>query len=83
MAYQGKPEETYNEVPVSEIKVGGTDQEENMKADEIYFDYWCPECENYILLEKDKNNILEGQCALCGLKISILYKTWKENNERG
>jgi len=49
-----------------------------MEADEIYFDYWCPECKNYVLLEKNKDK-LEGQCALCGLKISI---SWEEY-ERG
>ena len=47
---------------------------------EDYFDYWCPDCENYVLLErnKDNRNILEGWCALCGLDISMPYKTWKK-----
>jgi len=54
-----------------------------MKADEIYFDYWCPECQNYVLLErnKDNRNILKGRCALCGLDISMPYETWKEQDK--
>lgn len=48
-----------------------------MKTDEIYFDYWCPECKNYVLLEKSKD-MLEGNCALCGLKISISCKKYFE-----
>lgn len=45
-----------------------------------YFDYWCPECENYILLERD-NDILRGNCALCGLDISMSYETWKKQDK--
>ena len=45
-----------------------------------YFDYWCPECENYVLLErnKDNRNMLDGWCALCGLNISITYEDFKK-----
>lgn len=43
---------------------------------EDFFDYWCPECKNYVLLERNNGNILEGKCALCGLKISILYEEY-------
>ena len=44
---------------------------------EDYFDYWCPECENYVLLEKNKD-LLEGNCALCGLKISMSYEEYQK-----
>jgi len=47
---------------------------------EDFFDYECPECKNYVMLEKnvDNKNILEGTCAKCGENISILYEDWEE-----
>ena len=53
-----------------------------------YFDYWCPECGNYVLLEKDKGkgNNLEGKCALCGETFYIAYedfKKYEKENEGG
>ena len=42
------------------------------------FDYWCPDCENYVLLERDENNMLNGWCALCGLSISMTYEDFKK-----
>ena len=46
---------------------------------EDYFDYWCPKCKNYVLLERNKynRNILEGRCALCGKDISMLHWDWE------
>ena len=43
------------------------------------FDYICPECKNYVMLEKNKDNknILEGTCALCGENFSMLYENWE------
>lgn len=42
-----------------------------MKEDwENLVDYWCPDCDNYVLLEPNKG-MLEGKCALCGKEISI------------
>ena len=45
---------------------------------EDFFDYWCPKCNNYVLLEKDKGNknMLEGKCALCGETFYINYEDW-------
>ena len=45
-----------------------------------FFDYQCPKCKNYIMLERSKNNkiLLEGKCAKCGLDISIFFEDWEE-----
>ena len=48
---------------------------------EVYFDYWCPKCKNYVLLEWNKD-LLEGWCALFGLDISIAYQTWEEQDKK-
>ena len=51
-----------------------------MLETEDFFDYWCPKCDNYVLLEKDKGkgNNLEGKCALCGETFYILYEDWEK-----
>ncbi len=51
---------------------------------EDFFDYQCPKCNRYVLLEKNKDNknILDGKCALCGLEISILYEDWEEYDKK-
>ena len=49
------------------------------------FDYWCPKCNNYILLERSKADhlyLLEGTCALCGEMIDILYDDWEEAEKK-
>ncbi len=51
---------------------------------EDFFDYWCPKCNNYVLLEKDegKGNNLEGKCALCGETFYISYEDWEEAEKK-
>ncbi len=51
---------------------------------EDFFDYICPECKNYVMLEKSKynKNILEGTCALCGETSYILYEDWEEAEKK-
>ena len=55
----------------------------NLLEDDL-FDYWCPKCNNYVLLEKNRANfnMLDGTCALCGQDISILYEDWEEAEKK-
>ena len=55
-----------------------------MKIDDIYFDYWCPDDKNYVLLERNKydTNMLNGWCALCGADIVMTYKDFKKYEEK-
>lgn len=47
---------------------------------EDFFDYICPKCKNYVMLEKNEynKNILEGTCAKCGEGINMLYYDWEK-----
>ena len=51
----------------------------SMLETEDFFDYICPSCKNYVMLEKNKDNknILEGTCALCGENFDMLYEDWE------
>ena len=51
-----------------------------MKTYETLFDYWCPEDDNYVLLERNEydTNMLNGQCTLCGLDIVMTYEDFKK-----
>ncbi len=47
---------------------------------EDFFDYICPECKNYVMLEKNKDNknMLESTCAKCGENFFMLYEDWEK-----
>ena len=52
-----------------------------MVETEDFFDYWCPKCDNYVMLERTKGGngtLLEGTCALCGEHIDMLYDEWEK-----